>query len=91
VPLHPFVSGLPTAASWGLETQVGHVMPPRRGAPIIDHHDRIFPREGHHITFAWVIFGFHVLGEGPRDHETLHHATVQELVLGVVHVVRACG
>jgi hypothetical protein len=37
----------------------------------------------------WGLIDFHALGEGPRSHEILHHATVPELVLDGVRVVRA--
>jgi hypothetical protein len=47
------------------------------------------PGEGHRIASAWVFLGQLVLGEGPRGHEILYHATVLELVLNRVHVVRA--
>jgi hypothetical protein len=59
---------------WVLETMVGHETPPQRGPPTMNCHD--------HISSAWVLLGFHVLGEGPQDHEVLHHATLPELVPG---------
>jgi hypothetical protein len=89
VPLHPCVPGSPTAVSQGPGTQVRHAAPLWRGASVIDHHDRIFPRERHHITSARVFIVFHTTGEGPRDHEILYHVVVLKLVLDGVHVVRA--
>jgi hypothetical protein len=57
--------------------------------PLVDRHDRIFLGEGHHVSSVLVLLEFHVPGEGTRDHEVIHHATVPELVLDRVHVVRA--
>jgi hypothetical protein len=57
--------------------------------PIVDRHDHIFPEEGHHVSLTPVFFQFHVLGEGPQDHEALHHAAVLEPVVDDVRVVRA--
>jgi hypothetical protein len=42
--------------------------------------DYVFPRERHHVAFTWVFIKFHTSGEGPRDHETLHHLMAPELV-----------
>jgi hypothetical protein len=64
--------------------------PPKRGTPIIDHHDRIFPREGCCVTFALVFLVLLALGKGPCGHEILHHAVVLKLVLNGVRMVRAC-
>jgi hypothetical protein len=76
--------------SQGLGTQVRHAAPPQRWVPVIvDHHNRIFPREGHHVVSAQVFLGFLVPGERPRGHEILHHATVLELLLEGVCVVQA--
>jgi hypothetical protein len=57
--------------------------------PLIDHHDRIFPREECHPSSARLFIGLLVLGEGPQGHEILHHVTVLELVLNGVRVVWA--
>jgi hypothetical protein len=62
----------------GPGTQVRHVVPPWMGVPIVDHHDHIFR----------VFLGLPVPGEG--GHKILHHATVLELMLDGVCVVRAC-
>jgi hypothetical protein len=43
----------------------------------------------HHVTFAWVFIEFHTTGEGPRDHEILHHVAILELVFDGVRVVWA--
>jgi hypothetical protein len=64
-------------------------MHPWRGAPIVDCHDRVFPRKGHHITLIGDLIDFHASGQGPSGHETLHHAAVPELVLDGVGRVRA--
>jgi hypothetical protein len=41
------------------------------------------------VAPAWVLAEFHTPSRGPRDHETLHHVTVLELVPNWVHVVWA--
>jgi hypothetical protein len=46
----------------------------------MNHHDCIFPREGHCVAPAQILVEFHTLGQGPRDHEILHHVAVLELV-----------
>jgi hypothetical protein len=81
VSLHPCVPAPPAVVSWGSWTQVRHVAHPQRGAPIVDHHDRILSREGRHVSLFWDLIEFHASGEGPRCHEILHHAAVLELVL----------
>jgi hypothetical protein len=75
VPLHPCVLVPPTTMSWG------------PGASTIDRHDCVFPRERHHVAPAWVFIEFCTTDKGPQDHETLHHATVLELVPHGVCVV----
>jgi hypothetical protein len=85
LPLHPCIPGSPTATS----QDPRHAVPPQRGAPIIDRHDRIFPRERHRITLAWDFLGLLVPDEGPQGNEILYHATVLELVLDGVRMVRA--
>jgi hypothetical protein len=45
------------------------VVPPRRGAPIIDHHDHIFLGKGRCVASAWVFLEFPTLSEGPQGHE----------------------
>jgi hypothetical protein len=59
------------------------------GSPIIDRHDRIFPKERHRIAPTQGFLGLLITGEGARGHEILHHATVLELVLDGIHVVQA--
>jgi hypothetical protein len=88
VPLHPYVPGSPTAMSWGLRIQVRHAAPPWKGAPIVDCHDRIFPGEGHCVTFVQVFLEFPTPGEGLQDHDIPHYVVVLELVLDGVGVVR---
>jgi hypothetical protein len=53
---------------------------------IVDRHDRIFSREGHHVASAWVLIELPILVEGPRGHKILHHVTVLELVVDEVHI-----
>jgi hypothetical protein len=89
VSLHPCVPGSPTATSRGLGTQVRHAVPLRRGVPIIDCHECVFPGKRHRIAPAWVFLGLLVPGEGPRGHEILHHLIGIELVLDGVRLVRA--
>jgi hypothetical protein len=80
----------PTAMSRGFEAQHRHATPPwQGGASTVNHHDCGFPREGHHVAPAWVLVEFHTPGRGPRDHETLHHVMVLQLVPDMVHVVWA--
>jgi hypothetical protein len=62
---------------------------PRRGEPIVDRHDRVFSRKGHHVTVVGDLVDFHASSEGPRGHKILHHVAVTELVLDGVSVVRA--
>jgi hypothetical protein len=88
VPLHPCVPGSPTAASRGPKTQVRHAAPPW-GAPIVDPHDCVLPRDMHCIASIRVFIEFHTPNEGPRDHKILHHVVVLELVLNGVCVVWA--
>jgi hypothetical protein len=57
--------------------------------PIVDHHDRIFSREGCHAALVGDLVGFHASGERSRSHEILHHAAVHELVLDEVGIVWA--
>jgi hypothetical protein len=54
---------------------------------IINHHDYVFLGEGHRVAPIRVLVEFRTLGRGPRDHETLHHVTVLELVPHRVCVV----
>jgi hypothetical protein len=56
--------------------------------PIIDHGDRIFSRKWHRVTLFEDLLNFHASGEGHRGHEILYHATVPELVLDGVSMVR---
>jgi hypothetical protein len=83
VSLHPFVPRSPTVASQGPHAQ----FKPGEGVPIIDRHDRIFPKEGCHVTSAQVFLEFPTLGEGPLGHEILHHVAVIELMLDGVCMV----
>jgi hypothetical protein len=53
----------------------------RRGAPIVDHHNRVFSGKGRRVTL--------VGGERPQGHKILHHVAVPELVLDGVGVVQA--
>jgi hypothetical protein len=89
VHLHPCVSGSPITTSWGLEIQDRHAVPPWRGAPIVHHHDHIFPGEGHCVASTQVFLEFPNPSVGPRGHEIPHHVIDLELVLDGVHVVRA--
>jgi hypothetical protein len=45
--------------------------------------------EEHRVAPAWVFVKFRTSGEGPRDHETLHHVEVLELVSNGVRMVGA--
>jgi hypothetical protein len=56
--------------------------------PIVDHQDHVLPGERHHLASTQVLIEFHAVGERPRDQEILHHATVLELVLDRVRVIR---
>jgi hypothetical protein len=51
-------------------------MPPKRGVPIIDRHDRIFPREGSRTSSTWVFLKLIDLGEEPRGLEVFYHIVV---------------
>jgi hypothetical protein len=62
---------------------------PQRGAPIVDHHDRVFSEKGCRVALVWDLVRFHASGEGPRGYEILHHATILELVLDGVGMVQA--
>jgi hypothetical protein len=62
---------------------------PQRGAPVVDHHNHVFYGKGHRVALTGDLIDFHVSGERPCGHEILHHATVLELVLDWVGVVRA--
>jgi hypothetical protein len=55
-------------------------MPPWRRVHIINHLDNVFPGERHHVAPSWVFVKFCTPGEGPQDHETLHHVIVLEFV-----------
>jgi hypothetical protein len=86
VPLHPCAPMPPNAMSQGSEAQLRHTTPPWRGTSIINHHDFVFIGEGHCFALARVLVELCTLGRGPRDHETLHHVIVFELVPDVVCV-----
>jgi hypothetical protein len=76
----PLCSCVPSrneSRSWG---SVRHVMPPWRRVHIINHLDNVFPGERHHVAPSWVFVKFCTPGEGPQDHETLHHVIVLEFV-----------
>jgi hypothetical protein len=45
------------------------------------------PLERHRVASIWVFIEFRTLGGGPRDHETLHHIAVLELVFHGVCMV----
>jgi hypothetical protein len=45
--------------------------------------------KGHRAALVGDLVNFHASGEGPRGHETLHHAAVSEPVLDRVGMVRA--
>jgi hypothetical protein len=62
---------------------------PRRGASIVDRHDRVFSRKGCHVTLVGGLVNFHASGDGPRGCEILDHATVPEHVLNGVSLVQA--
>jgi hypothetical protein len=65
VPLHPYVPMSPTTMSQGPEAQFRHVTPPWQGESIINHHDYVFPGEGHRVALARVFVEFSTLSEGP--------------------------
>jgi hypothetical protein len=46
-----------------------------------------FLREGHRVAPSWILLESHTTGRRPRDHETLHHVAVLELVPDGVRVV----
>jgi hypothetical protein len=48
-----------------------------------------FSGKGRHVALVGDIVDFHALVEGTRGHETLHHATIPELMLDGVGMVRA--
>jgi hypothetical protein len=73
--------------SWGPEAQIRHTSPPWWGASSKDRHDYAFPRERHHVAPTQVFTEFRTLGEGPRDHKTLHHVMVLELMPDGVRLV----
>jgi hypothetical protein len=52
-------------------------------------HNCVFSGEGPRVAPARVFIEFRTLGEGPRDHETLHHLIVLELVSNGIRVVWA--
>jgi hypothetical protein len=82
--LCPRVPTPPAIASWGSYAQVRHAAHPQRGETIINRHDHAFPEKGHRVALV----DFQASGEGPRSHEILHQATVPELVLDRVGMVR---
>jgi hypothetical protein len=88
VSLHPCVPAPLVAVSWGPWTQVRHAAHPRRGVPVVDHHDCVFSWEGCHVAFVRDLIDFHATDEGSRGHEILHHAVVLEFVLGGIGVVQ---
>jgi hypothetical protein len=57
------------------------------GASSIDCHDCVFPGERHRVALTRVFVEFRTPSEGPRDHETLHHVIVLELMSDGVCVV----
>jgi hypothetical protein len=57
---------------------------------IVDRHDYVFTGKGSRVALIGDLVNFHTSGEGPRGHETHHHAAVSELVLDGVGVVWAC-
>jgi hypothetical protein len=64
------------------------VKPPHwEGASSKDRHYCVFPGESQHVPRARVSVDFCTLSEEPRDHDTLHHVTVLELVPNGVCVV----
>jgi hypothetical protein len=63
----------------GLRVDMWH--PLGGGASSIDHHDCVFSEERHHVTTTRVFIEFRTPGEGPQDHEILHHAAVLSLCL----------
>jgi hypothetical protein len=73
--------------SRGPRTQVRRVAPPWLGPPIIYCLDYDLLGEGHQIAFIQDFIELHSMGEGPRDHEILHHGIVPKLVLDGVRVV----
>jgi hypothetical protein len=87
VPLHPCAPTPSTAMSLGSEAQLRHATPPWRRASTVNHHDHIFPREGHHVTPAQVLIESCTPGRGPQNHETLYHVAVLELMPDEVCVV----
>jgi hypothetical protein len=62
VPLQPCAPTPPTTMTWGSGAQFRHVMPPWQAASIINHHDYVFPRQGHCLARAWVLVMFHTPG-----------------------------
>jgi hypothetical protein len=89
VSIHPCIPMSPTT-SWGPETPYRHTPPPKRvWAPILNHHECVFPRERHRVSPARVFLEFRSSGERPQYHETLHHVAILELVLDGVCVVWA--
>jgi hypothetical protein len=59
------------------------------GASTVNRHDCVFLGEGHRVAPVRVLIEFHTPSWGPRDHKTLHHVAVLELVPDGVHVVCA--
>jgi hypothetical protein len=62
---------------------------PWQGVPIVDRDNRVFPRKGHRVTLIGDLVDFHSLGERPRGHEIIYHATIPKLALDGVGVVQA--
>jgi hypothetical protein len=58
--------------------------------PTVERHDCLFHGEGCRASPTWVSFGLLVPGEGPRDNEIFHHATISKLVLDGVCVLQTC-
>jgi hypothetical protein len=70
-----------------LGAQFRHVTPVQVEASTTDHHDCLLPEEGHHVAPAQVFIELCTSGKGTRDHDTLHHITVLELVPDGVRLV----
>jgi hypothetical protein len=87
--IHSRVPAPPITVSWGSLAWIRHVVHPRRGAAIIDHHNCVFSGKGCCVALIRHLIDFHALGERPRGHEILQHAVVPELALDGVGMVGA--